>query len=253
MPRPEGRSVPLTPARRMIAELMRACRGVPAVVAERRMDLADVAAARRAAGGPRWAAVFARGFALVAADTPALRRSYLSFPWGRLYEHAEPAAAVTVEREYRGEVVVFPARLRRPHLRPVADLDADLARAKDGPPGEVPGFRRWMRAARLPGPARRLALWLALHASGRLRGKHVGTFGVTTVGGAGAGLVRVLTPLTATLHFGLLDPAGRLDVRLTFDHRVFDGATAARALVALEDSLRGAVRDELRRSAARAA
>lgn len=36
----------------------------------------------------------------------------------------------------------------------------------------------------------------------------------------------------------MLDKEGNLDVRLTFDHRVLDGATAARALVALEDVMK---------------
>ena len=32
------------------------------------------------------------------------------------------------------------------------------------------------------------------------------------------------------LHYGLFDAGGNLDVRLTFDHRVLDGAPMARAL-----------------------
>ena len=51
--------------------------------------------------------------------------------------------------------------------------------------------------------------------------------------------------LTASLHYGLFDDDGNLDVRLTFDHRVLDGAAAARCLVALEQTLLGDILAEL--------
>ena len=50
-------------------------------------------------------------------------------------------------------------------------------------------------------------------------------------------MLRILSPLTTTLHYGLFDSEDRLEVRLTFDHRVFDGAAAARALRDLESVL----------------
>ena len=40
-------------------------------------------------------------------------------------------------------------------------------------------------------------------------------------------------------------PNGEIDVRLTFDHRVIDGAPIARALVELEETLHGELRREL--------
>jgi len=39
----------------------------------------------------------------------------------------------------------------------------------------------------------------------------------------GAGLLQLLSPTTCTLHYGLMDVKGNLDVQLTFDHRVLDG------------------------------
>lgn len=248
---PRGRRVPLSPARRLVADLMWACRGIPTVTVERRVDLAPLAAARAgAAVRPMWAVIFAKAFALVAADEPELRRSWIGFPWAHLYEHAEPVAALTVEREHAGERVVFSTRLCHAHARPLADLDAELRHAKEAPADEVPAVRRGLRLARLPGPLRRAALWFGLHASGRSRERNSGTFGVTTVGSAGAGALHLISPLTATLHYGLFDARNRLDLRLTFDHRVFDGAVAGRALTALERVLNGPILDELRRPAA---
>ena len=55
----------------------------------------------------------------------------------------------------------------------------------------------------------------------------------------------MLSPLTTTLNYGTFDPDGGLDVRVTYDHRVFDGGTAARATADLESALRTVLLTEL--------
>jgi hypothetical protein len=55
------------------------------------------------------------------------------------------------------------------------------------------------------------------------------------------------------LTYGVIEPEGGVDVRLTYDHRVLDGATVARALVRMEQLRDTTIRNELgqaRRSAA---
>ena len=64
------------------------------------------------------------------------------------------------------------------------------------------------------------------------------------VASLGAGR-HILSPLTTTINYGTLEPDGTLDVRLTYDHRVLDGATVARALAALEEVLHDEIRHEL--------
>jgi hypothetical protein len=254
MPVPRGRRVPLSPARRLVTDLMWACRGIPTVTVDRRADLSALVAARRgAAVKPMWAVIFAKAYAIVAAREPELRRSYISFPWAHFYEHAEPVAAITIEREYKGEQIAIATRLRHAHARPLAELDGAVRIAKEAPLEELPMTRRMLRLARLPGPLRRGVLWMGLHASGRLRERHSGTFGVTSVGSAGAGGLHIISPLTATLHYGMFLERDQLDLRLTFDHRVFDGGIAARALTALERVLNGSILDELRAPTAPAA
>jgi pyruvate/2-oxoglutarate dehydrogenase complex dihydrolipoamide acyltransferase (E2) component len=51
--------------------------------------------------------------------------------------------------------------------------------------------------------------------------------------------------INTTLHYGLFDDRGHLPARLTFDHRVLDGAFVARGLVELEEVLQTAIRQEL--------
>src|SRR5262245_15194058 len=246
MSRPRGKWRSLSLPRRLIAEIMHACRDVPTVTAERRMNLAELVRARGAwQQRPLWTAIFTRAFALVSAQTPALRRSYISLPWPHLYEHPDPIACVTVEREFEGEEAVFFLRIRRAHERNLADLDAQLQYFKNTPVMEVSRFRRALRFAAKPWPIRRLSMWLGLHGSGRWRERLIGTFGLSSPASQGAGLVSLVTGLTATIHYGLFDSDGRLDVRLTFDHRALDGAGAARALVALEETLRGPILQEL--------
>jgi hypothetical protein len=51
--------------------------------------------------------------------------------------------------------------------------------------------------------------------------------------------------VNATLHYGLFDDRGHLPVRITFDHRVLDGAFVARGLVELEEVLQTTILEEL--------
>jgi hypothetical protein len=92
---------------------------------------------------------------------------------------------------------------------------------------------------------RRLFWWGALNVFGRRRCHNFGTFGLTSVGAQGAGVLRIIPVLTSTLHYGLFDERWRLDVRLSWDHRVFDGVTAAGVLVDLEQILNREIVAEL--------
>lgn len=237
----------LSAPRRLVVELMRASRGIPTVTAERRMELGELIEARqRAATRPAWSVIIAKAFAIVAATTPALRTSYISFPWPHLCEHSEPVVGIALEREYRGEEAVLFTQIRRPHGLSLVELDAHLRRTKESPIESQANFVRSLSLARLPWPLRGWMMWIALHASGRWRERFFGTFGVSSPAAAGAGMLHLITPLACTLHYGLFDARGGLDMRLTFDHRVLDGATAARALAAVEGVLRGALLTEIR-------
>jgi hypothetical protein len=236
----------LSVPRRLVGELMRASRGIPAVTAERRMNLRDLIEARRhMAPRPAWTAIIAKAFAVVASQTPALRASYISLPWPHLCEHSEPVAGIAVEREFRGEDSVFFLQIRRPNVLSLGALDAQLRHFKEAPVESLPSCQRALSLARLPWPIRGWLMWLAVHASGRWRERHFGTFGLSSPAAAGAGLLNLILPLSCGLHYGLFDEHGDLDVRLTFDHRVLDGATAARALAALESVLNDSILKEL--------
>ena len=242
-----GRRVGLSLPRRWMADLMHLSRGMPCFVAERRMDLAEVAAARAACPEPpSWPAIFAKAYAITAARRPELRRSFQTFPWAHLYETDGSVASVAVARDFEGEPAVLFGLIATPDRQTLAELTAHLHDFKTKPVAEVRPFARLVRYTRYPKPVRRLIWWVGLNLSGRHRAKTVGTFGLTTIAGRGAGLLHVPSPCATTLTYGPLRDDGSVEVRLSADHRVLDGLGAALALEELEAVLRGEIVRELK-------
>lgn len=240
-----GRYVPVSYFRRLVADLMHFSARVPSVTLERRMGLADLAAARQAcAPPPTWSAIITKAYALVAARTPPLRTSYLAAPWPRLYEHAANVATLNVDRRVAGERVVLYAHVPSPEALTLREIDDIIRYHREGPVQNIPSYRRAARLSRAPWPFRRLAWWAGLNLSGPLRCRHFGTFGVSSVGALGAGITHLVPLLTSQVHYGLFDAAGGVEVRLSFDHRVLDGAAAAEALADLEGALSGEITRE---------
>jgi hypothetical protein len=232
--------------RRLILDLLDASRGVPLVPIERRMHLAALAAARQACRPrPGWCSIFTKAWALVAARQAVFRRAFLTFPWPHLYEHGTNVAAVAVESRWGAEDAVFWLHLREPERLPLAQIDTEVRRGKERPFECSGSVRRAVRVGRLPRPLRRLLWWGGLNLSGAQRARYFGTFGVSATAGLGAAVLAIRSPLTTTLYYGVFDPDGAVDVRLAFDHRVLDGATAARALAEMERMLQTEIAGEL--------
>jgi hypothetical protein len=241
-----GRPIPLSGPRRFVGDLMHLARRIPTVPVQRRMRLAGVAAARAAVPErPGWPAVFLKAYARVADEVPDLRRAYLALPWPRLYEYPASVASIAVEREHGGERGVFFGRIRDPGRLPLPEIHARVRRLAGAPLDSVPEFRQLLAFARLPRPVRRFLLWLGLNLP-RTRPGRFGTFALSVYSALGAESLHPISPLTTTLTYGVIEPDGTVMVRLTYDHRVFDGATAARALDRLEAVLTGPILVELR-------
>src|SRR5271154_5199431 len=81
----KGRYVPISLPRRAVCDLLYFAKGIPTVPVQRRIDLRPAIEARaRLANRPSWVAIFTRAYALVAKETPELRRYYQKFPWPHL-------------------------------------------------------------------------------------------------------------------------------------------------------------------------
>lgn len=212
---------------------------------ERTMDLAAVAALRQqAARRISWTVLFMKAYAAVAANYPQLRQAHCRWPWPRLCESAETVAMVAINREHCGEDRLCWGRFISPERSSLSALQDALDAYQQEPVEQI--FRRQVRLSKFPVPLRRLALWLNLNFARKRRAKRLGTFSMSSLAGQQA-LNRFHPTLLATsLTFGPLDDRGSSLVTLVCDHRVLDGALAARALGSLHDMLRGEIADELR-------
>jgi hypothetical protein len=246
MSKVSGHRVRLSVPRRFVCDLLHAARHAPIVTFERRMELAELVAARKAlTRPPAWALLFAKAYSAVAARRSELRRTYLPAPWGHLWQADESVASVAVEREYRGESAVFFGFIKAPDKTPLCELAAELDGWKTEPVDAVKPFRRQIKYARLPLPARRVLWWYATSWSGYVKARNFGTFGVSLTGSSGATALNLIGPLSTSINTGVIGDTGAVDVRIHFDHRVLDGMPAARALAETEEYLRTEIASEL--------
>jgi hypothetical protein len=241
-----GRAIPLSRPRRMVIDLLHFAKRVPSIPVQRRMSLGPVVNARAACHlRPRWAAIFTKGFAIVAQEFPQLRRAYIKLPWPMLYEYPTSNANIIVEREYYGEPALFSTLIKDPATRSLSDVGRVLENAIKAPIDSIKEFRRAIRIAALPRPLRRLLWWLGLNI-GRQRSNFFGTFAISIYSALNSESLHPLTPLTTVLNYGVIGREGDVNVRIVYDHRVLDGATVARALARLEEILNTQIVDELK-------
>lgn len=244
-----ARRIALSLPRRVVNDLLYASYGIPIVTFERTLRLRNVVETRQqlARSAPSWVVIFAKAFALIARQRKELRRIYLPCPWPHLYESPQSIAALAVEREYQGENAVFFSLLKSPDLQDLRQMHYTLQQWKHQPIATQRYFRRCLKYARWPWPVRRGLWWLARSWSGRLNLKYFGTFGLSVTASSGAAAINLIAPVTTTLNYSPFASDGSLVVRMHFDHRVYDGMTAARALAELEEVLHGPILAELRR------
>ena len=243
----KGRYLPLSLPRRWVGDMLYFSRGVPVVAGERTLRLRPLADARRETPfAPGWFALVTKGFGIVSARMPELRRAYMPYPWPRLYEHPFSVASVVINREYQGEPAACMCPVKKPEQQPLATLQAKLNALRTDPFEKHGSLRRLVRTSRFPRPVRR-ALWaVGLHATGPLRANTFGTFGVNSVAQMRSRMLQFVTPITSVLYYDSVNRDGEMVVQIAFDHRVFDGYTAGRALGELESVLNTELAAEVR-------
>jgi hypothetical protein len=248
----KSRWLPLTSNRALVLDTLHFARQVPVFPCEAMFDLAEVAQLR-AAGVRRvsWAAIFLKAYALVAREHAVLRRAYVRWPWPHMVEAPHSVAMLAINRQYQGEDRLCFGRFLSPENQPLAKLQKRLDRYTREPVELA--FEKQVQLSRMPGWLRRMLMAWTLHVAGRMRAVRVGTFSLSTLAGQGALNRGHPTFLTTSLTYGPLDEHGRTLVTLLCDHRVLDGAAAARALADLQHAIRGEIADELRPNSARQA
>jgi hypothetical protein len=243
----KSRTIPLSPARKMVIELMHHARKVPALPLARQLDLAEVAAARQALGpAPSWPALFLRAYSRVGQIHPELRRAYIRWPYPHFYEHPYSVGSVLIERDWQGEAVVLGAKIRDPAAMPLDEIERRLRRFRTAPVDEINYFRQYLRTGRMPALLRRFLFWHTINCSGRKRAKRLGTFVLSSLGSLGVEQIHPISPLTTYLTYGPISVTGEVVVKIIYDHRVMDGRCVARCLVDLEKVFQSDILDDLR-------
>ena len=231
---------------------MSVSQSIPRVALDRTMNLAPLAMARcEHPSPPSWLVLMTKAYAIVAERTPVLRQAYMSFPWPHLFETSHNIAAVSVAREFQGESAVLFGKVTAPERLTLRQLSEKVSDWKRLPFERVRSFARLIRYSKYPLPIRRLAWRVAMNLSGRQRAKTFGTFGVSALANSSCRIVHLVAPTTTNLSFGPVSATGRVDVQLTFDHRVLDGMTAVRALEETERVLNGELVVEIQTTAIR--
>jgi 2-oxoacid dehydrogenases acyltransferase (catalytic domain) len=184
-----------------------------------------------------WAAILTKAMALTAGRWPELRQCYIPLPWPHLYEHPRCTANLVVEREWKGERAIFCDQIQGPESLSLREIDNRLRGMKGAQVEALGGFRRIIRITGYPLLVRRFLWSLALKGSGRLRARYFGTFCVNLLAGRNMQISQSLTLHAISLFHGPLQPDGTMKLSVFFDHRVIDGAGAARWLADLEKTL----------------
>lgn len=243
----KGIRVALSPARRIVVELMHHAKKVPSIPLRRSMNVVELVQARsQCSPRPSWVAMFLKAFALVARDHSELRQTYVPWPWPSIYQHPISECAVLVEREVMNENAVMAAKVRTPDEQPLTAIDEHLHRLSSAPLNDVSDFRQLMRLSRIPALLRRFVFWNTLYLSGFTKCKRFGTFMVSSLGNCGVEQCHPLTTLSTYLSFGPIRANGDVTALVVYDHRVMDGRTVARALMDLEATMNGPILAEVK-------
>jgi hypothetical protein len=246
----QGHRVRLTIARRIMIDYMWAASSIARSDVIRRVAFGDLIAARKQLReAPSWTAIFVKAFAIVANEIPEFRRVYIKYPWPYFYEYADSTANVALAREILGDVGLLPIRIRAPEAFSLVELSQMIRQVAEAPIEKTRFFRTVIRIARLPLLIRRLVWGFTLNVPSARR-YAFGTYAVSSVGQWKTDLGTTRSPVTYLLSYGPPDANGNLVVRLNLDHRIMDGALAARALSRLEEVLNSSILEELREMAA---
>ena len=151
-----GRPISFPPSRRVLIDTLYFANKIPILPVQRRMALGALVEARRICPHrPPWTALFLKAFAILAQQTPELRRVYIGLPRPHLYEYPSSVGMVSFERNTKDGAQVFIGRIKNPENCSLAELTQILRRFNEAPLEEIKDFRRVLVLGRLPRLLRR--------------------------------------------------------------------------------------------------
>ncbi|MBY0551160.1 MAG: 2-oxo acid dehydrogenase subunit E2 [Candidatus Obscuribacterales bacterium] len=182
-------------------------------------------------------------------------------PFGRTAVFNDIVAGFTVERFIESEPALFFGAIEEPDTKSVADISKELKGYSEADYKDVRQLDLQNKFTGFPWLLRQIILWIGMrHPAFRLRCMGA-TFGLSSLGKFG--LSAMIPPCVTTSTFGIgtieqrpIVRDGKIEVRnmmtltLNFDHRMLDGAPAARFLQDIRKLMEGGlekyIQEELR-------
>jgi pyruvate/2-oxoglutarate dehydrogenase complex dihydrolipoamide acyltransferase (E2) component len=193
-------------------------------------------------------AILLKAIAIAQRSHPQTRTAAL--PWGRTVTFNDIVAGFTVERFVGNQPAVFFGAINNPDTKSVEEIASELKQYSESEMSSIEHLDRQDRFNNMPWLIRRFILWMGLrYPNVRLRCMGA-TFGLSSIGKWGA--KALIPPCVSTSTFGIgeveqravvLD--GKIEIRpmmtitLNFDHRIIDGAPAARFMADVKRLLEG--------------
>ncbi len=179
---------------------------------------------------------------------PASRSVLL--PGGRIATFSNVVAGFTIERLTSSEPAVFFGTIQEPDKKSLSVIMSELRQYAELNIDDHPQLNRQQKFSEMPWLIRRVFIWLAMRLPA-FRQRYLGaTFGLSSLGKFG--VKSLLGPPVCTVVFGVgavEDRAvvrnGQIEIRpimtlsLNFDHRLIDGAPAARFLADVRELMEG--------------
>lgn len=199
-------------------------------------------------------AILLKAIAIAQRTHPLSRTTVL--PWGKTVLFNNIVAGFTVERFVNSHPAVFFGAIDKADTKSVQEIAAELKSYAEDDMEKVPHLDIQNRFNNMPWLFRRLIIWLGMRYPA-VRLKYMGaTFGLSSLGKFGIKLLIPPCVSTSTFGIGTVEDRpvvidGKIEVRpmmtiaLNFDHRVLDGAPAARFLKDVIELMEGGLENYL--------
>ena len=193
-------------------------------------------------------ALLLKAIAIAQRSHPDTRTSMM--PFGRTVTFNNIVAGFTVERFIGSQPALFFGAIEEPDTKSIAEISSELRAHAEADLEKIWGLDLQNKFTWMPWFLRRLILWIGVQ-NPAIRLKCLGaTFGLSSLGKFG--LTAMIPPCVTTSTFGVgtveqrpVVRDGKVEIRkmmtltLNFDHRMLDGAPAARFLADIQKLMEG--------------
>lgn len=202
-------------------------------------------------------AILLKAIAIAQRAHPDTRTAAL--PWGKVVTFNDICAGFTVERLVDQQPAVFFGAIDDPDTKSLEEIANELRHYAEADMSEVPHLELQNRFNKMPWWFRRFILWAGLRYP-KVRLHFMGaTFGLSSIGKWG--MNALIPPCVSTSTFGVgavedraVVKDGEIQIRpmltiiLNFDHRIIDGAPAARFMADVKRLLEGGLENYIQLS-----